>query len=526
MLPDNVLRDAISNIQLRAEKQEDPSKILASFVDSGVMAALNNKNSQILYGRRGTGKTHLLRFYEQQLVGVKDCEYLYIDMRTLSSTGSLFRPELDRHHCVVGIAKDILLEIYNLLQNFAAKHGGSTESIKKLEAFGDAITEFTKIPLKEQLIQEKNMSEEEKATAGISSLPNVTMGVEDKIATQNSAKDNLEVILTDSMPFQLIFSTLRDVLKANGIKQFYLLLDEWATLPEEIQPFLAEFLKRTLLPNPSITIKIASIEYRSKFNKEGNSTSKIGFELGSDIFANINLDEYFVFDMNPIRIENLFKNILYKHLLTELPKEYHSEPEVANAEKLMTRIFSSPKTFVELVRASEGVVRDFINIFTVSYFTAIGQGKGKGKGKGKTDINSVQKSAQRWYEQDKSSHMDKRHHKALEKIMQSVIGEKHARTFLVPREDANHPFIRELVDLRLLHKIQTGYSDKENPGKRYNIFTLDYGTYVDLLKTKGGPEVEMRKINKVKDVEERIVPFDDKRSIRRVILDPIIFEKI
>jgi hypothetical protein len=60
-----------------------------------------------------------------------------------------------------------------------------------------------------------------------------------------------------------------------------------------------------------------------------------------------------------------------------------------------------------------------------------------------------------------------------------------------------------------------GYADKDNPGVRYNIYTLDYGTYVTLLGTSKSPEGfdEMTVVN-----PDFVVPFDDRRSIRRIIL--------
>ena len=93
--------------------------------------------------------------------------------------------------------------------------------------------------------------------------------------------------------------------------------------------------------------------------------------------------------------------------------------------------------------------------------------------------------------------------------------------------------IQSLFDLRLIHLISRGYSDKENPGQRYNIYALDYGTYVDLKRTKSEPDdfqlepasTEGEDLNE-EQREERIVPFADKRSIRRVILHPSTFDDL
>lgn len=76
--------------------------------------------------------------------------------------------------------------------------------------------------------------------------------------------------------------------------------------------------------------------------------------------------------------------------------------------------------------------------------------------------------------------------------------------------------VQKLFDARILHQMQRGYADKDNPGIRYNIYTLDYGTYVDLIGTSKQPQMDL--LDDSEDVDI-VVPFDDKRSIRRIILN-------
>jgi hypothetical protein len=94
---------------------------------------------------------------------------------------------------------------------------------------------------------------------------------------------------------------------------------------------------------------------------------------------------------------------------------------------------------------------------------------------------------------------------------------KDARSFLLPRELAANRVIQRLFDLRILHLVQRGYADKDRPGVRYNIYTLDYGTYVDLMNTTRKPDLGFETLD-VADQSEYVVPFDDERSIRRIIL--------
>ena len=104
----------------------------------------------------------------------------------------------------------------------------------------------------------------------------------------------------------------------------------------------------------------------------------------------------------------------------------------------------------------------------------------------------------------------------LRRIVDKVIGERRARSFLMQRDLEKHPLIQKLIDARVLHHIARGYADKDNPGVRYNIYSLDYGTYVDLINTSKQPDLEL---TEAVDTADKVVPFDDKRSIRRIVVD-------
>jgi hypothetical protein len=60
-----------------------------TFVDSGVAAALEAVDHQVLYGRRGTGKTHAFRYLENVVRGSGDFA-IYADLRTIGSPDGLF----------------------------------------------------------------------------------------------------------------------------------------------------------------------------------------------------------------------------------------------------------------------------------------------------------------------------------------------------------------------------------------------------------------------------------------------------
>ena len=295
--------------------------------------------------------------------------------------------------------------------------------------------------------------------------------------------------------------------------ELLLILDEWSTFPLQLQPYIAEFIKKSFLPLKKITVKISALEYRSNFTLSKEQHNYIGFELGSDISCNLDIDDYYVFDRNPDDISNKFSEILYKHLSTELKNDDYLKIKfsINNHNDLIKKLFTEKKTFRELVRASEGVIRDFINIFSLAFFVSQHQDSHK------IGIKVIIEASRQWFERDKAKNLDEKLNEKLRKIVDDVIGSKKARSFLISRDLEKHDTIQRLFDARVIHFIKRGYSDKDNPGIRYNIYSLDYGTYVDLINTSKQLEFDFEVKENINDIEF-IVPFDDKRSIRRIIL--------
>jgi hypothetical protein len=240
--------------------------------------------------------------------------------------------------------------------------------------------------------------------------------------------------------------------------------------------------------------------------------------LGADISTAPDLDDYFVFDRNPDHITDIYADVLLKHLASELPEKFlASRYEVRSGRELASKLFTERSTCAEMARASEGVMRDLINIFTQAFFNA------QRRGRENIDKRAIVESARQWFEQDKAQYLDDQLQDVLRMIVDEVIGKRRARSFLLPRELEKHPIIQRLFDARVLHHMQRGYADKDNPGVRYNIYAIDYGAYVDLLGTSRQPQVDLVSQNEGNDL---VVPFDDKRSIRRIILDPAMLPNL
>ncbi len=83
---------ALNQIPKRAEKREGP-QLHETFVDSGIADVVNTLDSQVLNGRRGTGKTHALAYLESERRARNDLA-LRIDLRTIGSPDGVLDPSV------------------------------------------------------------------------------------------------------------------------------------------------------------------------------------------------------------------------------------------------------------------------------------------------------------------------------------------------------------------------------------------------------------------------------------------------
>ncbi len=91
MVQDPQLARAVAAIPQRSERQPNLQKLVGAFVDVGILPQVQNANNQVICGRRGTGKTHVLRVLGSNL----QWRALGDDFRTLILTGGL--PDLLSH---------------------------------------------------------------------------------------------------------------------------------------------------------------------------------------------------------------------------------------------------------------------------------------------------------------------------------------------------------------------------------------------------------------------------------------------
>ncbi|WP_337264675.1 MULTISPECIES: hypothetical protein [unclassified Serratia (in: enterobacteria)] len=103
-------------------------------------------------------------------------------------------------------------------------------------------------------------------------------------------------------------------------------------------------------------------------------------------------------------------------------------------------------------------------------------------------------------------------------IVDKVIKGRSAKAFMLESSIRNQ-LIDFLFDNRVLHVIKQGASAQDIVGRRYNVYSIDYGCYVDLLNTIYKPKGLLIEENEDGSEAYTDVPKNDYRSIRRAILE-------
>ncbi len=499
------------NFNKRAERSS-ADILAATFVDSEpLFDLLSTNNNQVIYGRRGTGKTHALKYLQEQ-VETNGEKAVYIDLRNVGSNGSIYGDDSKSLSeragvLIIDVLAAVLDGLYDVAISVIEKVPNPDQITLRLDDLSSAISEVrVKGPVAVEETDATTETRERKANLelGLSKTPNlVASGAAlDRNDVSSQRKLSRAGSVSVHIDFNRVGIALSGLIAVIGAPRLWLLIDEWSEVPIDLQPFLADLLRRTVITQQAITLKIAAIEHRSQFAIARERGEYTGLELGADVSADLNLDDFLVFDNNQERAVEFFKNLLFKH--------YHasdgSHQSIDAPDKLIQTTFTQVPVFEEFVRAVEGVPRDALNVMTKIVTRAFGQ---------KIAMNHVRAAARDWYNQDKASIIRQNAdlNALLARIIDEVIGKRKARAFLF-ESNIRDPRIEQLFDSRVLHVLKRNISSRDEPGTRYDVYKIDYGCYVELINTIKNP-VGLFAENDQGGVE---VPKDDYRSIRSAIL--------
>ena len=493
-----------------ATRAEDLTDFGGTFVETIYPETIRARQHQIIYGRRGAGKTHLLRrvevdlrenFVEGGLLPV------YANGSQLSQEISLVSP----NPAVVALAVYVQLmqhigaEIHRFVlelnrANFWDQVVGGKKSQTARQADMIAATlEETLTSGQVRLLPAGEVSDEattlaetsQSASAGASiNLDPRTLGwaVKAGVAAAKSRKSSSlttrtihgEVIL----PFSQVSSALGHLLELLGGASIYVLFDEWSEVDKDpqVQPYLAEMLRRTIAAVPGMYLKLACIPGRTVLATPITVDIKnpIGLEEGDDIHSNVDLDAIVFAGESLDQLVPFFMAMIKKHV-GEKVDWVRDASYLDFASFLTSKVFREIPPFVELCQASGGIPRDFINIYRAATTTAANIAK-SGMDRPPIGLVSVRQAAKGVYQSKRASFgkSTSPQLRLLDAIYQEIYVKMHSYLFLLSEESAEDDVVQTLYMEKLIHRMPAAYYNPDDE-RRYQFFQLDYGTTIDRL---------------------------------------------
>jgi hypothetical protein len=401
----------LMKVARRAENA--PAEVLrSSFVPvRPLLAHLESAEHHVLLGRRGTGKTHLLRYLQDER-GAAGALPIYLDLRRIGTDdgdpGGLLAE-------VVGAIHTALYEEI-LRERWAPQLGALSDA---LDALGTA--------------------------------------------SKQVRLDGRRLLLGS------LAGAVHAVAGALAPHQLWLLLDEWSALPPPAQPLLADLLRRTFFATGGVVVKISAVHGRAQFS---DPERRLGLELGADTAASLDLDDFLLFRNDVASTVSFYQALLYQHVTAVASDALRG---IDNPQRLIARLFTDTEAFHNLVLGAEGVPRDALQIAGLAAGAAYEERIGP---------SHVATATRDFYLRDKEGNLPRSAQRVFGNLIEQCAKQ---RSRLIPlRRDgeSDEDVIQRLYDARLIHRVRQGVSlDPQKPAELYDVYVIDYGCFLGLLKS-------------------------------------------
>ncbi|KQX63655.1 hypothetical protein ASD06_11025 [Angustibacter sp. Root456] len=240
-------------------------------------------------------------------------------------------------------------------------------------------------------------------------------------------------------------------------------------MPYDLQPILADMLRRSFISAPGVIVKIGAIEHRSRFITEASNVEYVGLELGSDTAESLSLDSKLVIRTDPRPSRAFLSQLLSEHFRIACTAAGAVSPDDP------IRASFGRDAFDVLVLASEGNPRDAINLTSKAARKAMDS---------LVTREHVLRSAEDYFWNTKYKNIEGT--RELEKVFEAFVTNSFSRgvrTILFERSDKRRVAVDRLNDHRLIHLIRSGLRPPGG-GALYDAYAIDFGSYAERILRK------------------------------------------
>jgi len=422
----------------------------------GHIERLNSKQNQVIFGRRGSGKSLLLKSLKETRPGVICLSINLEDFKDISFPNSIIQ---------------VLKSLINQLNKEVQNNFKFFDNFKKWNRSRTIRKRYTKLlkSLQDRLNQPDLYDEAitqrkgSKLGGDLKSGYGPTKGslnteLTEEVETSKSFKIDKLNVLKNELP------ELKELLNETCLllgKDIFLILDDFYFIRKSDQPYFIDFFHR-LCKNTGLYLKIATIKQRTSLYIQGETY--VGMEIGHDA-QSLNLD---------YSLENFGAMVKF---MKELLAHINSKVNVnIDYDKILT-----DNAFKFLCLASGGVPRDFFSLFISLGNKMLDNEKSISKPNViDCSIDNLPNKMEA-FKTDTAEEKEILEH-YLQFIRDEIILGKKYNSFLVSNSEALkfpqiNQAIKELVDLRLIHIVNSNTSSAPSDGLRYSAYMVDIGLF-------------------------------------------------
>jgi hypothetical protein len=499
------LLSAIESIRLRAERQElaDSLKTFVPVIDFN---NLNTINTQIISGRNGTGKTHILRAYYQYCEDNYEQNKVlpvYIDCRDLELGPVL--PRISLEELIIRFYRMFVRRMIERLRAFAEKvitptlwqriFGGEAKAreakVEELLGQVDSILDLKQIEERlseylRTLETDKSVANELKGRIGVSTKFSLAKSDLEAnagltITSEDVEKEKEKIALVYKglavIKYADIREALENVIDLCGASALVVLVDEWSSVSLSIQPVLAEMIRTTLAVSDKIALKIAASSYLTQTSAAIDPPQRIGLQPGVDVTQLADLDAALTYELNSQLVKDFLTTVAYMHTRSVLPELGHYSVKEFE-DYLCQEVFDKAEDYLEVTRSSEGNSRDFIIVLADCCRLA------RMAGDKKISQKQAVRSASDYFLNTKAIviRSDSPASLLYRDLFKKIVQMKQ-KLFLVSTGIAETDFrLQDLWNNRFVHLISKSFFVIDDAGTpaEYAVYSMDYGKVLTL----------------------------------------------
>lgn len=490
------------------DKYEDGSEMKYKCADKDLILQLYNKtNHEIIFGRRGTGKTTLfksLHHYANCGLDKKSiCRCIYIDMEDVVPNEETLQ-DVDDSIIVIETYRKLLLKFTEFLLDFYAEiyNTGAYYEIsytqeelkeldKKLSIFADLIVYGKKSVSKTNYTEDTQKIVEQTKDSNISAKINFNFDecnskgllsfLKSKKRTEIQkvhVQNEFEYILDiDSLK-----TLIEQIVNLFKIDRLILCIDEFTRVDkgtkDTIQPNIAQLIKDTFFRISNVSVKITSLWHKTEIQKRRLTGNRIGIELGEDIERSIDLDTMFFNDKyNRDFFENMLLNtcILFGE---DEEKQIQGNSKNGLKQYIVESLFSSDEIFQLLICGSQGIPRVFGNLIIAAI------NKRRQLKKDKIDADIVYDCITQNFKQHTRRKLPYMDESIIDKFDEFIDEHKSRFILISNNEYKNHKIeIDGLIENNYMHQYPSENVDRKLRNK-YKVYLVHFGNYLEVLDMK------------------------------------------